>query len=160
MIISVDTEKMNSMASLAQRINAEIDLCITALLPVVQHSDWNCRERDEINDGIATIRKNATVLQENIDTFSSRLKYVASLFDEYEASLPNQYQQISTLLGNSFSAPCAGTTVASGAVTAGVSAAMAENVRVSGGLENNALGNLTNPIQLCKFEEVDFSALY
>lgn len=159
MIISVDTEKMNTMASLAQSVNSEIDACVTSLIPVVEHNDWNCKERDLINEGIISVKKNAGVLRETIDSFSSLMKQVAVLFDEFEASLPNKYQHIDSLLGTTFSIPCEESSVVTGAVTTDVTTAMAEGVRVTGGLENNALGNLTKPIQMCNFEDLDFGKL-
>lgn len=156
MIISIDTEKMNTMASLAQNVRAEIDDCVTSLIPVVEHNDWNCKERDLINDGIIGVKKNAVILQEALDSFSSLMKQVASLFDAFEASLPNKYQQIDAFLGSTFAIPCVESTVATGSTTTEVTSAIAEGMRTSGGLENNALGNLTNPIQVCNFDDLDY----
>lgn len=159
MIISIDTEKINTIASLAQNINLEIDETVSALLPVVEHNDWNCVERDAINESILEVKKNVCCLQEYIESLASAMKQVASLFDAFEASVPSKYQYIDSLLGSVFSVPCylQSTNVVPGGVTADITDAMAKGVRVNGGLENNALGNLTNPLQVCNFADVDFS---
>lgn len=159
MIISIDTEKMNTMASLAQNVSVEIESCVASLMPVVEHNDWNCKERDVINEGIVSTKKNAVILQETLDSFSSLMKQVASLFDAFEASLPNKYQHIDSLLGSTFAIPCAESTVVTGSTTTEVTSQIAEGMRVSGGLENNSLGNLTKPIQLCNFEDLDFGKI-
>ena len=159
MIIAVDTEKMNAIANLAQSIYTEMDACAASMMPVVEHNDWNCKERDLINESIVNVKKNTALLQESLEQFSSMMRQVASMFDAFEASLPNKYQQIDAFLGNAFAIDCVQTTVATGSTTTEVSSAIAAGMRTSGGLENNALGNLTNPIQVCNFEDLDFGAL-
>ena len=159
MIISVDTEKMNTMATMAQNINTNIDDAVVALVPVVEHNDWNCKERDQINEGIVAVKNYVRGLQETIDAFSSQVRQIAMLFDAFEAGIPNKYQHLDALLGSAFSVECPvqSNNVTPGGVTSEVVDAMSSGIRVDGGLENNALGNLSNPIQLCNFSDVDFS---
>lgn len=156
MIISIDTEKMNEMAMLAQSVNSELDMCSSFLHSIVEHNDWNCKERDIINDGILSVKKNAATLKETLDDFSLVLKRVAGLFDTFEASIPNQYQYIDSLLGTSYAVACEKTSMLTGDIASDITTEMAQTVRVSGGLENNVLGNLDKPIQMCNFEDLDF----
>ncbi len=156
MIISVDTEKMLTISNLANQINAELEACANILMPVVEHNDWNCKERYAINDAINAIKSNSNILFDGIGDFAKSIVKVTDMFNEFEASIPNKYQHLDAVLGSMFAIETPVTTSPStSGITTDVVGTISQNIHTIGGLENNALGNLTNEIQLCKFEDVD-----
>ncbi len=159
MIISVDTRKMDTIVAAASGVSTEIDACVSTLLPVVEHNDWNCKERDGINDGITAVKNKVRQLQENVTVFADMVKKTAAMFDAFELSVPNKYQQLDLMLGAVFAESCAAPSTVShvGAAGTEIADSIAKDFRVVGGLENNAIGSLTAPIALCEFDSVDFS---
>lgn len=158
MIISIDTEKIRTAAALIQNANTEIDTCSSVLVRVVEHDDWNCKERDVINESIAEVKKYAGELRETMDTFSTLMTRVAASFDELDALIPKQFAGMEAVLGDVFSTPTPYT--AANATIGGMSetacAKIAEDIYVDGGIENIALETLDKPIQMCSFSDVDF----
>lgn len=159
MTISVDTEKIKLMSSLIQNANSEIDECVANLSFVTEHNDWNCKERDLINEGILEVKKDAAILQESIDYFAAIMKRIADMFDEFESAIPNKYQKIDAYLGTTLSIPCEESSVGAFTVSMELKDQISSGVHMSGGLENNAIGNLTNPIHVCNFDDVNFGKL-
>lgn len=159
MIISIDTQKMGAIVAAANDVCVEIDACVSALLPVVEHNDWNCKERDAINDGITAVKGHVRQLQETTTSFANMVQRTADMFDAFELAVPNRYQALDTVLGTVFSESCAAPTTScqTGALGTEIASTIAQDFRVDGGLANNAIGNLTTPIQLCEFSTVDFS---
>jgi len=161
MIISIDTEVMNTMAGLAQQASEEQDASVVSLIPVVEHYDWNCKERDEINERIMNIKKGNQKLSETLQEFAQAIRNVANRFDEEENAIPGRYQYIDTLLGQA----SAGETPS--ADTSAVGATFKKIVQdreypmhdgrrkslLESKLENYEMGNVTEPIVL---ERIDF----
>lgn len=156
MIISIDTEMMNTMAGLAQQASEEQDASVVSLIPVVEHYDWNCKERDEINERIISIKKGNQKLSETLQEFAQAIRNVANRFDEEENAIPGRYQYIDTLLGQA----SAGETPSADGGTVGATFSkivqdrefpMLDGKRkylLDSKLENYEIGNVTEPIIL------------
>ena len=156
MIISIDTEMMNTMAGLAQQASEEQDASVVSLIPVVEHYDWNCKERDEINERILNIKKGNQKLSETLQEFAQAIRNVANRFDEEENAIPGRYQYIDTLLGQA----SAGETPSDNVSTVGATFKKVVEVKefpmldgkreyaLESKLENYARGNVADPIVL------------
>lgn len=155
MIISVDTEIMNRMALLAQQANDEIDRQAAILSPVTEHYDWNCFERDIINEAIISIKNKSKKMQETIENFSSAIRSAAEQFNAEENAIPGKYQYLDALLGNNFSSvsELQGSVTKSAGSTA---ASIAENISLdkSDKLENYEISRLVEPIQVISFSTI------
>lgn len=156
MIISIDTEMMNTMAALAQDASIAQEESVVSLIPVVEHYDWNCKERDEINERIVSIKKGNQRLSETLQEFAQSIRRVANQFDEEERAIPSRYQHLDTLLGQ------VGASETTSVVenTAGeASKQIAEHIAttkyVDSKLENYEIGNLTEPIVFEEFGNTD-----
>lgn len=158
MIISVDTEIMRLMANLSRDIDTELDGATSHLTTVVDHNDWNCKERDVINETVNNVKKRNQRLKEDFEHFDSVIQQIANQFDEAEAAIPQKYQALDVLTGSILSSSSYGGSVSNSAGQS--SAAMANTIQnevLQSGLENYEIGNLTDGIQVCDFSNVDFS---
>lgn len=150
MIISVDTEELSRMASMALNANSEIENSASRLSLVVEHNDWNCKERDRINENITTIKSSHQKLTEDMAEFSAALNKIAAVFSEAEQSLPNEFQHIDTMIGSALS--LTGSAVSSGAVTAASVNSLAESTVINSSLQSYEFSNLNNGINICSFD--------
>ncbi len=108
MIISIDTEAMVSLANLAEAVNTELSSAFSCLLPVTEHHDWNCKERDTVNEAVTSVRTSALKLKETAADFSAAVQAAANDFNEYERKTPAALQKLS---GNISAALSAGASV-------------------------------------------------
>lgn len=103
MIISVNTEAMNQLAGMAAEICAELSAANDCLAPVTVHDDWNCAERDRINDIIINIKKFSDCLKDNAESVSSAVRSAADSFDEFERKQPQSLQNLHGSLSKTLS---------------------------------------------------------
>lgn len=158
MLISIDTEKIRTATALIQNANTEIDACSSVLARIVEHDDWNCKERDVINESIAEVKKYAGELRETMDTFSALMTRAAGSFDQLDALIPKKFAGMEAVLGDVFFTPTPRTitNVIKGGMCETASAKISEDIYVDGGIENITLETLDKPIQMCSFSDVDF----
>lgn len=94
MIISVNTDKMNELANLAASVSAELSEACACLSPVTVHDDWNCAERDVINEAIQINKKSAADLMNCAENFSSAMTKTAESFTDFELKNPLALQSL------------------------------------------------------------------
>ena len=88
MLISIDTVLMNELADLANAVCEELTEANICFNPITTHDDWNCAERDKINDIIINCKKYADALKEGSQNFSSSVRKAADSFDAFERQNP------------------------------------------------------------------------
>lgn len=88
MIISINTDEIRSISSLASRVSAEIHDACNGLSSLTTHDDWSCAERDYLNDVILSIKQCGRALDECAESFSAALNTAAAEFEEFEKSDP------------------------------------------------------------------------
>lgn len=150
MIISIDTETLNQMVVLALNANNEIENSALKLSMVVEHDDWNCKERDQINEYILNIKSKQKKLTETIADFSTALNKIAAVFGEAEQSLPNEFQHIDTMIASALS--LSGTAASTGAVTAASVNSLLDSTVINNSVQSYEFANLNNAINICSFE--------
>ncbi len=154
MIISIDTEVMNKMAVLANSANEEMERNSALMAAIVEHSDWCCAERNIINENISKVKFETRKLQELISDFAGTVSSVAKQFDDEEKAIPGKYEYLDVLFGKTYTS-----TVSEDRD----SAVMTEYVTqektfdFASTLESYEYANVTEPIQMVKFKDVDFS---
>lgn len=157
MIISVNTETMSRMSYLAQQADIEIESTAALLLSVTEHNEWNCIERDMINDLLIGIRNKAKIVQENIQIFSGSISKVAKQFEDEENSIAGRYQHLDTLLARSLTSSVSGTKVVAELPkqsTTRIANALSSEFIPSSNLESYALGNVTEEIKIVPLETI------
>ena len=103
MIISVNTERISELSTLAMNISSELSSAYTALFPVTTHDDWNCAERDDINDAVLTNKKCVGELMSCAERFASIVSKTADSFNEFELKNPHTLLELQTSLSESLS---------------------------------------------------------
>ncbi len=155
-MIIVDTEKIFAMSSLAMQTKDVLESCVKIISSLTEHNDWNCIERDYVNESLLTTKSKVLSLNNNIDYFSGTLKNVASQFESFENAIPNQYQSLENSFADYFAIGSQNITSNIGTNSEKIASTISKNVHVSGGLENYSLGSLTNDLKVCSFDDVDF----
>lgn len=103
MVISINTEKMNELSNLAMSISSELSEACVCLSPITAHNDWNCAERDNINEAILTNKKCAGDLINFAESFSSAVTKAATAFTDLEKKNPQALLDLQAILSESFS---------------------------------------------------------
>ena len=152
MIISIDTEVLSSVAALARSINEEIDHISEIMNRVTVHDDWNCKERDIINDSITNNRKSQTELQEMSEQFAVSITRIAEQFLEAEKSLPNKFQHIDSLIGSALSLGN-GLNRTDGNVSADAIRTLTSDIVLTESMQCYEIDSFTDNINICSFEQ-------
>lgn len=151
MLISINTEVLASVAALARSINEEINEISAIMNRVTTHDDWNCKERDGINDAIVENRNMQTTVQNMSENFAALLTDIADRFLEAEKTLPNKFQGIDAILGTAISvANRLKNTQPVSVVTIG---ATLSNVSLTDSMQCYEVESFTDNINICDFNQ-------
>lgn len=104
-MISIDSDIMRSIADNAASAVQEIHSGQEKLLNVTTHDDWNCRERDQINERVTELKKSVTVLQQTTERYLEIIKRTADRFDVADLNITKSFQGVRDRLGKAFSIP-------------------------------------------------------
>ena len=150
MIISIDTEILNQIAALTIEANTEIEDGSSRLNKVVEHDDWNCKERDQINDNILYIKSAQAKLSQSIIEYSNAMNRIAVAFSEAENALPNEFQHIDVMIGSALS--LTGSSNGGGTITSAAVSSIADSTVINSNVQSYEMANLNNEISICDFE--------
>lgn len=89
-LIDIETEELRRQAGTLEQANTSIDDAVAKLTAITQHYDWNCPERDIINE---YIEENAAQVKRIQDKSANFLTAIRQTTDEFAA----QEEQISTM---------------------------------------------------------------
>ena len=157
MIISIDTDLMHSMSGYADCVNEEIDTCMTYLSKVVEHNDWNCKERDAINDSITEVKMESRRLKEKVEEFANIIRQIADRFNMFENSAITQTQNLEVLLGSSLAVTTGESPAAKGQLSA-IAGSMSDKVTATDRMSNYTIANLTGDVQVCEYSTINSRA--
>ncbi len=99
MEIRVDTSLMQLMANTTLRAKDSVEEAREASNVVTVHNDWNCAERDYINDAILEVKKKNGIICENMSMFASKVNEIAAKFEEFDRLLASQYSSFDAAIG-------------------------------------------------------------
>lgn len=150
-IISLDIGEMTAMAASVNAANLELESCMARLAQITEHDDWNCAERDVINENIRRVQQNARRTQENMEQFAGIVRLAAEALDSLACELPADAREVAVGIG-SFCAIPSGSAGAVNTVAAAVAQQAANAVRTEGVMANYTAANLMGDIQLCRFD--------
>ena len=100
MTISVNTDTMNEIAALAAQISTELTEASQCMFSITEHDDWNCIERDRINEIIVNLKRCAEQLKDCADDYSAAVRKSADSFNEFEKTNPQYLQDMHTSLAD------------------------------------------------------------
>lgn len=152
MIISLDTEIMLQMASLAASSFEEVNQCADTANRITAHNDWNCKERDVINDSVAQTKVKIHRLYENIEHLSNALSQVATRFQDSENEYIQMFGRLDCSIGSMLSVAPAAASISPAMGSA--ASYVRESSALPHGMESYSVGSLAEPIQMCNFSDV------
>ena len=102
MEIKIDTTLMQVMSGKALLAKESVEDAMKSAEVITVHDDWNCAERDMINECIKTIKKNNAITCENMILYSSKINSLANQLDEFDRSLLSQFSGVDSSVGELF----------------------------------------------------------
>lgn len=164
MIISVDTGVLQEMAQLSIAGTDEIDRAVEIQSKVYIHDDWNCVERDAINDALIRIKEMQIRLAEIIRDFSSALCKASSDFSEAEAALPKSFSVVDQVAAEGLSVISDPTVhndynnsgIIDHSVIGDLASDISESAVIDDRLSSYTLTGINDPVRICDFDSIDF----
>ena len=104
-MISIDSAILRGIADNAATAVQEVSAGTEKLLSITTHDDWNCYERDQINERTTEIRKKITFLKETTERYLEIIKRTADRFDLADLNITKSFQGVQDILGKSLSVP-------------------------------------------------------
>ena len=93
-MISIDSDVLRGLATAANATVSEISAGVEKLNAVTTHDDWNCAERDQINEQITAAKKKINTLSINTQTFLDLIRQSANRFDEVDSNTTKAFQSV------------------------------------------------------------------
>ncbi len=155
MIISIDIEDMQEIANMLELAREKINDSVCAVSSIVEHNNWNCKERDMINDKILTVKNEQRTTQEKFDVFADKIRISAMQFSEIDAKTLTAFRDLDSVFSRLLSVPTAS---ASGTSCAQLDQTVksVKAITVSDGLSSYSLGGIDAPIRMCEFDNIKF----
>lgn len=119
--IYIDGDIMREMSLLVKKANAEIQDACAQMRGVEEHRDWKCKEKVNINDSLAAIRKYSAELSEDAECFAGAVVHAAEDFEKKQRELQDRFEYLEAKLGAALAVPFSkGNTTNAGMATANV----------------------------------------
>ena len=172
-MISIDSDILRSVKASAAAAAEGITSGVQKLQSVTTHDDWNCAERDTINDQILSAKKSAETLYERTQSYLELIQRTADKFDEVDYSITQSFQNVHDSLSKALSikTPCVYR------INTDIQFPVISDIRLTkiwskkfleliephkhwvGSKCYNVISNMDKPISVCKYSDVDFSKL-
>ena len=153
MEINIDTSLMQLMSSKALLAKDAMEEAMKSADSIMVHDDWNCSERDLINESITKIKKNNNTTCANMELYSENIHSIAAQLDEFDKSLLAKFSGVDSSIGRMYQ-------IENAVVTNNAQAIKSEDLqKLSVRLEDSTywnqyhLKNLNNPISVVSFKD-------
>lgn len=156
MIISIDTEALRQMAELASNCNLIIEESVKRINMVTTHDDWNCKERDQINERITQNKNKQKLIAERMLEFSSYMNTASGVFSETEEAIPHSFQHIDTMIASALALQGENNSVVFTSDIKTVCDSVKRDTIISDSFQSYSLDNLNHNINICEFSSFDF----
>lgn len=158
-MISIDSDVLRSLTSAANATVSEISAGVEKLQAVTTHDDWNCAERDRINDLITAAKKKIHTLSINTQTYLDLIRQSANRFDEADSNTTKAFQSVQDSLSDFFSIKSPVVYLASGTASTQMHDTLYDSVQIHDFQTANIINNINTPIKVCNYADLDFSLL-
>ena len=93
-LLDVNTDELKTAVSIARKANEQLTDAMEALNRIVIHTDWECAERDDMNENTSRNRRDIGNIQENCETLYSNICYAADCFCNLEQEVASSFGTI------------------------------------------------------------------
>lgn len=153
MKISIDTQIMNDIAEISSQISTLITDAHALLAPVTEHDDWNCKERDIINERLMAVKKAGTALDETSVMLAAAFRDISERFMQMEKSIPFDLSGTVSEIGNVLSEPYSSYTSNAGSASYAAAAQTGINVTTDDMMSAYEANELFNPLKIMKVRD-------
>lgn len=93
-LLDVNTDELKNAVSIARKANEQLTDAMEALNRIVIHTDWECAERDDMNENTSRNRRDIGNIQEDCESFYSNICYAADRFCALEQEVASSFGAI------------------------------------------------------------------
>ena len=137
-MIQLDTDTLRSTVVSAEQTNNQITQAMNLLNQIVIHNDWECQERDAINNNTVIYQRMVAQVQANSTLFYNAIKRSSQAFDEKEQSLITKTNGVDELISSIL---CVNPAVISSESTAASEVSIVDFGNVSGSMSGGGGGH-------------------
>lgn len=98
MIIDINPQTITEIAQTISNTHAEVEKASNILRSITEHNDWNCKERDTINDYTLSNATEILKISEKASNFSNVMKKVAENFRTDEKNVAELFAGVESTL--------------------------------------------------------------
>lgn len=98
MIIDVNPQTITEIAQTISNAYGEVERASTLLRSITEHSNWNCRERDTINDYTRSNAQEILRISEKSENFANVMKSLAENFTTDEKNISEMFTSIESVI--------------------------------------------------------------
>ena len=151
MKFSVNTESMLNISNLASLIAQSINEGSGSINSITTHNDWNCKERDAINQGVIELKRCFANLNEHMLDFSKDIARSSAMVEELVANQKMAFGEADAEFASLYAIK----------TSESVSPMQKYNINMDGialqtGLENYAAAAFKDTLKICHFDDIRF----
>ena len=156
-MISIDSDIMRNISGNAAAAVQEVSSGTEKLLSITTHDDWNCYERDLINEKTLAIRKKITDLKSTTERYLDIINRTADRFDSADLNITKSFQEVQKRLGNALSVPTPKNDMLSGIKTTELKDKLTCGTTWMDAHKYYGLCEMDAPLKVCLFSDLDFT---
>ena len=100
MIIDVNPQTITEIAQTIANAYGEVEEAARILTSITEHNNWNCKERDAINDYTQSNAREILKISEKSGNFANVMKTVAENFTTDEKNISEMFTSVESMIGS------------------------------------------------------------
>lgn len=100
MIIDVNPQTITGIAQTIANAYGEVEEAARILTSITEHNNWNCKERDAINDYTQSNAREILKISEKSGNFANVMKTVAENFTTDEKNISEMFTSVESMIGS------------------------------------------------------------
>ncbi len=157
MIIKIDIEILSQIAAKVNLANQLIEKCEVQLKSITEHNEWNCKERDFINEVANEIKAKSSYLRQDFNGFVYSVNSAAEHFSDAKSTILQLIRKVDISVGKTWGIESK-TTVGVGSGVSSKITSVCNSLKVDNALDNYTVANITNGISICNFNTLNFGS--
>ena len=100
MMINIDTDTLKQCSTAAKSATDQLNDAANIIMQITTHQDWECPNKDKINNYISTNRQLISQLVQDAANFDAVIKTVTDEFVQQESQISSMFEEIEELLAS------------------------------------------------------------
>lgn len=120
MIIDVNPQTITEIAQTIANAYGEVEEAARILTSITEHNNWNCKERDAINEYTHSNAREILKISEKSGNFANVMKMIAENFTADEKNISEMFTSVESVIGSILSIQPIGGGTTTGNIPEGV----------------------------------------